>query len=103
MSSLQDCGSSLRCSQLRALAFLGLGAPAFLTVLGLAALLGFLATLGFIAFLGVAAFFAGLAAMGAVGLASAGLAAAAHDTSPLHAMSVSTRTLPEQGGGAGGK
>ena len=66
--------------------FLGLGAPAFLMVLGLVAVLGFLAAAGFLAILGFVAFFAAgfaagfatfLAGLAAAAGAAAGLATAA--------------------------
>ena len=66
--------------------FLGLGAPAFLMVLGLVAVLGFLAAAGFLAILGLVAFFAAgfaagfatfLAGLAAAAGAAAGLASAA--------------------------
>ena len=58
--------------------FLGLGAPAFLMVLGLVAVLGFLAAAGFLAILGLVAFFAaGFAAGFATFLAGLAVAAGA--------------------------
>lgn len=76
------------------LTFFGLGALGFLTLLGLAAVLGFLATLGFMAFLGAAAFFAGAGAAGLASVGTEGLAAAAHDTSPHHAVSTAGTCSP---------
>ena len=73
--------------------FLGLGAPAFLMVLGLVAVLGFLAAAGFLAILGFVAFFAAGFATFLAGLAAAAGAAAGLVSAAGAGMAASTQHI----------